>query len=431
MRRLLLGGCGAWLLIGAPAWALPAEATLYSFQCAPDPSEPDGSLVADASGDLFTTSTIGGAKNVGSVLELQPPAGTNTSWTGTTIYSFDNGVLPKGVSDANNPTAGLVAGPGGSYFGTGYDSNDTGCGGNGCGAVFQIMPPTKSSPNWSETVLHDFTGTPDGQNPAAGLIVGHSGSVFGTTLAGGAANAGAVFKLVPPKISGKRWPESVIYSFSGGADGGNPAAPLVFDHKGNVYGTTEYGGSGNGVVFRVNVPTAAGGTFTETVLYSFTGSPDGSQPVAGLTMDPAGNLYGTTLFGGANGLGSVFRLSPPASGQTVWTETVLYSFTGGKDGALPAAALYRNGGGVLFGTTEGTGATGNNGSAFKLTPPVAGASVWTQTTLHSFAGGADGAEPLAALVPGLNKKLYGTTVLGGTKTTGNGTACGTVFYVTQ
>lgn len=190
------------------------------------------------------------------------------------------------------------------------------------------------------------------------------GAIFGTAQnSSNWANAGVVFKLKPPATQGGSWTEGVLYRFTGGSDGGFPSAALIIDKAGNLYGTTDAGGgsSGSGVIFEI-----AFNTWTETVLYSFTGGSDGANPCARLLIDKAGNLYGTTTFGGANDNGSAFELSPPAAQGGPWTETTLYDFAGGHDGSDPNAGLTFGKGGQLYGTTV-SGNTLGAGTVFRIT----------------------------------------------------------------
>jgi uncharacterized repeat protein (TIGR03803 family) len=259
----------------------------------------------------------------------------------------------------------------------------------GCGLALALLIPVGGAHAKSrETVLYSFTGGADGGNPFAGLIEDKSGNFYGTTVEGGADGDGTVFKLAPNGT------KTVLLSFTG-ADGSGPQAGLIMDKKGNLYGTTVFGGAHNGgTVFEV----APDGT--ETVLYSFKGGTDGTFPEAGLIMDRKGNLYGTTDEGGAPvDYGTVFRLAPDG------TETVLYEFKGGSDGAFPVAALVADSAGNLYGTTAAEGA-GGNGIVFEVAPDGA------ETVLLSFTG-ADGAAPQAGLIMSKKGKLYGTTLFGG------------------
>jgi uncharacterized repeat protein (TIGR03803 family) len=247
-------------------------------------------------------------------------------------------------------------------------------------------------------VLHTFNGSPtDRAIPGAAHLIGDSaGNLYGTTESGGASGAGVVFKL-------NKTGETVLYSFTGGADGWSPVAGLIRDSAGNLYGTTfgggaRFGESGSGVVFKLDT------TGTETVLYSFTGGADGGSPAAGLIRDSAGNLYGTTELGGVSGAGVVFKL------DTTGTETVLHSFTG-PGGENPYAGLIADSAGNLYGTTYGGGASGS-GVVFKLD------TTGTETVLYSFTGGADGGSPVAGLIRDSAGNLYGTTYEGGTSDAG-------------
>jgi uncharacterized repeat protein (TIGR03803 family) len=244
------------------------------------------------------------------------------------------------------------------------------------------------------TVLHNFTGFPDGASPSGGLIRDKSGNLYGTTLNGGAYNYyGTVFKM------SKSGSESVLYSFTGGADGADPWTGLVRDAAGNLFGTTNGGGTNYGVVFKVDTSGA------ETVLHTFTGgTTDGCDPYGPLVLDKAGNLYGTTSGCGASGLGTVFKVSKAGA------ETVLHNFAGGSsDGELPEinTGVLMDAKGNLFGFTE-LGGTSDNGVVYKLSKSG------KFTLLHSFAGGTpDGARPFGTPVMDKRGNLYGTTYEGG------------------
>jgi uncharacterized repeat protein (TIGR03803 family) len=243
------------------------------------------------------------------------------------------------------------------------------------------------------TTLHNFTGSPDGAGPVAGLVGDAKGDFYGTTEYGGDLSCGdygcgIVFKL---DAAGK---ETVLHSFAG-SDGANPSAGLIIDAKGNLYGTTAYGGlgcqsPGCGVVFKLDT------SGKETVLHNFTGRPDGEYPIRGLVRDTAGNLYGTTPYGGSSGYGTVFRVSKTGE------ETVLHSFTGApSDGAVPEAGLVRDAKGELYGTTDEGGSSGY-GTVFKLD------ATGKATVLHSFTGSpSDGAFTEAGLLRDAKGNLYG------------------------
>jgi uncharacterized repeat protein (TIGR03803 family) len=394
--------------------------TLYSFGGGSDGAE-SASLIADASGNLYGTTTSGGTGS-GTVFMLTPPTMSGRPWTETVLYTFAGG------SDGANPIVGLIADTSGNLYGT-----TTSGGSTGNGTVFKLTPPTTSGGPWSETVIWSFTAS-DGAQPFAGLIADVSGNLYGTTYAGGLPfvdglrpNWGKVFRLTPPTTSGGPWTETVLYTFAGGSDGANPLGGLIADASGNLYGTTLFGGTGKGTVFKLTPPTTSGGPWTETVLYTFTGPPDGANPRGNLMFDVAGDLYGTTLWGGT-GNGTVFKLTPPTTSGRPWTETLLYTFAGGSDGGQPFGGLIADGSGNLYGTTSGVGRYGtvstSNGTVFKLTPPTTNGGPWTETVLWSFTSGSDGGYPEGGLIAAdASDELYGTTLWGGA-------GYGTVFRLT-
>ena len=335
------GGGGSGGGSGSGGGGTPAATydVLHFFVSSPDGVHPYAGLVLDASGNLYGTTYDAGTNNAGTVFKITP-AGVES-----VLYSFGGG-----SADGVNPKAGLVLDAGGNLYGTTYSSFSFTNGGvvDGNGAVFKITPAGV------ESVLHFFTNTPDGSKPQAGLVLDASGNIYGTTSYGGASHNGAVFEIT----SGGA--ESVLYSFAGGiADGANPMGSLVMDSSGNLYGTTEHGGaSGHGTVFEIT----SGGA--ESLLYSFAGGPaDGALPLAGLVLDASGNLYGTTETGGTSGYGTVFKITPGGA------ESVLHSFGSGGDGAYPYySGLVLDASGNLYGTTYDGGSNGSYGTVFKITP---------------------------------------------------------------
>jgi uncharacterized repeat protein (TIGR03803 family) len=320
------------------------------------------------------------------------------------IHVFKNPKNGLGPGTINQDSAGNLFG----MTGSGGDLNCDLTGSLGCGVVFKLNTAGK------ETVLHRFDGSQaDEGTPSGGLIRDADGNLYGTT-SGIALYCGTVFKV------DKTGKETVLYRFTCGTDGGIPLAGLVRDSAGNLYGTASGGGiggpSGQGVVFKVDV------NGKETVLYSFTGGPDGGSPMAGLVRDAAGNLYGTTASGGAFGSGVVFKL------DTSGDETVLHAFTGKADGATPQAGLVRDPAGNLYGTTlNGGDLTCNlNGSpgcgvVFKLN------TSGKLAVRYAFKGRADGGVPSADLVQDAAGNLYGASGFGGNLNDCSGQGCGVLF----
>jgi uncharacterized repeat protein (TIGR03803 family) len=315
---------------------------------------------------------------------LTPHIAAQTSFT--TLYKF--GAPPDGQSPN-----GVASGANGALYGT------TQAGGAyNAGTVFELQPPKESGGAWTETVLHSFPSQNgvDGTTPFATPVVGPNGGLYGTTLGGGTFDQGSVFELRPPAAPGGTWTEAVLYSFTNqNGDGSEPYASLVIGRDGAFYGTTFYGSGQNyGTVFELQ-PPVMGGAWTERVLYSFAGQPDGGF-VEGLTMGPGGVLYATTLNGGVLQAGTTFALAPPVAPDGTWTAVVLHSFTGGTDGCYPVAAPVVTSDGI-YGSTTGTidpggypGVMGMN-TVFELTPPGAGSlpagGNWNKTLLAAFGYG--------------------------------------------
>jgi uncharacterized repeat protein (TIGR03803 family) len=369
---------------------------LYTFTGSPDGQLPFAALIGDAAGNLFGTTAGGGAAGAGTVFTL------DKTGKETVLYSFTPG------SDGGGPTGPVLRDAKGNLYGTAQC-----CGSGNYGTVFKLDTTGK------ETVLYSFTGQSDGAGPSGKLVRDAAGNLYGTTSLGGASFSGTVFKV------DKTGKETVLHSFTAGADGYFPFSGLIRDGAGNLYGTTNLGGgsgcggNGCGTVFKLT--PGKNGRWKEKVLYSFAGGADGAGPAAGVIRDAVGNLYSTTVGGGASGVGTVFKLSKTGK------ETVLYSFAGGTDGAVPyEAGLVRDAKGGLYGTTYFGGGSGCGGSGcgtvFKIS------STRKETVLYSFTGGADGAFPLVGLLRNKAGDLYGTASSGGDSSCTGG--CGTVFEIT-
>jgi uncharacterized repeat protein (TIGR03803 family) len=286
---------------------------------------------------------------------------------------------------------------------------------SGAGTVFQVTPAGV------HTVLYSFTGGTDGGEPYKGVTLGPDGNLYGTAVTGGGGSCeggcGVVFKLTN---SGGTWTHSVIHTFTGGNDGSGPGSPVAFDKHGNLYGTTPTGGSHSvGVIYQMQ-PNGSGG-WRFRIVHAFTGGADGLGGSAGrLLISPEGRLYGTSTVGGVNGFGTVYEV---ALQQGKWQFTTLYTFKGYPDAALPYGGLVSDNKGNLYGTTYYAGENGL-GTVYKISN-VQG--TWTETVLYSFKGGLDGDSPISTMVADGAGNLYGTTSDGGSPSC----SCGTIFKMTH
>ena len=407
----------AFLMCPTRSFAQYNEALLYQFchsdHC-PDGNSPGTATITfDAQGNIYgTTRAGGGLLSNGLVYKLTPPPGGSGPWTESVLYTFCS---LTDCTDGGNPYGGVIFDAHGNLYGT----TTYGGGSRKEGAVFELSPPVGGNGPWTETILYDFCpqpGCPDGSDPMSGLIFDNQGNLYGTTNQGG-NGSGVVYKLSP--AGGGSWNYSIIYNFctvSGCADGRNPyTGSLVFDSAGNLYGTGQFGGAhGAGVVYELS---PSGGSWTEQVLYSFcpqSGCPDGEQPLSSVVFDAQGNLYSTASGGGAQGNGTVFELTPAGGGT--WTESVLFDFCPAcASGGIPDSGLTFDTHGNLYGTTaQGGSPLSNAGLVFELSP--SGGGHWTQTVLWDFCstqGCTDGISPQSNLVFDSLGNLYGTTVRGG------------------
>jgi uncharacterized repeat protein (TIGR03803 family) len=359
---------------------------LHTFTGGQDGANPVAGVTIDTAGNLFGTTADGGGTGCGgagcgTVFKIAP------NGSETVLRAFSGG-----SKDGEEPFGGVIEDASGNLYGTTFRGGSGPCGSTGCGTVFKIAA------DGAETILYAFQNGKDGSYPESGLYQSKAGNLYGTANSGGTYASGTVFEIKPDGG------ETTLYAFTGGNDGGSPMSSLVADHSGNLYGTTEDGGTNfGGVVFKL----AKGKK--ETVLYSFTGGADGGNPFAGVIIDKSGNLYGTAAYGGANGQGNVFALTPDG------TETVLYAFGGKGDGGQPLAGVINDKKGNLYGTTS-LGGTVGSGVVFQLSPGGA------ETVLHAFTDGIGGAYQ-AGVIRDKSGNLYGTTYTGGSKFDG------TVFEV--
>jgi uncharacterized repeat protein (TIGR03803 family) len=392
------------MILVSGVWAANSEKVLYAFSGGSDGGDPASQLIFDSSGNAYGTTVVGGSFTFGTVFKLTPHA--NGRWTETVLHNFQAG------ADGKNPYGGVTMDAKGNLYGTTVSGGNGGtCTGDGCGTVYKL---TRSGNSWNEIVLYSFTGGKDGSGPGGGVVLDQKGNLYGTTPDGGSVNGcgcGVVYELRPTK-SGP-WKQKVIHTFTGGNDGSTGSLGLLLlDNAGNLYGLAELGGAhAAGTAFELS--PVSDGKWKMITLDGFKGTPHAGSPYGGLISDAAGSLYGTTYFGGANGLGSVFKLTRGSTGK--WSESVLYSFRTGNDGNSPTSTLVFDALGNLYGTTSAGGDANGDGTVFKLTPVSGGK--WKESVVHRFHEPHhlhDGANPSYGMAQDKAGNLYGTTASGGT-----------------
>ena len=420
-----MAACAVCLLLKPALASSPTESVIYNFT--PAISNPATSLVADAAGNLYGTALDGNTYPNGAVFELSP--NSKGGWTEKTLVTFNG-------TNGSFPESSMILDSEGNLYGSTALGGDGPCVGtpSGCGVIFELSPPTGGG-QWTYTILYNFQGGSDGTGPGGNLVMDHAGNLYGTTGPSGMGSAmnGAVWELQAPTQQGGTWTQKTLYAFNG-TDGFTPNSLTLTD--GSLYGTTAEGGSTNyaGTVFQLR---PSNGSWTYTQLYAFLNGTDGGFPFSVISSTTAGTLYGTTSQGGQYNWGTVFKLTQNSGGT--WTESVIYNFTGGADGATPESPLIRDQVDNLFGTTNSGGLTtecsfsypyDGCGVVFKVVP-----STGAETVLHAFGDtGTDGNVPFSSgVIFGKGHALYGTTEYGGTGgcVNYNGTVvnCGTVYQI--
>jgi uncharacterized repeat protein (TIGR03803 family) len=425
-----------WLLIALTISGTASATTykiLHAFTGGPDGGNPQAPLVADAAGNLYGTAPFGGntastcnSNSCGTVFELSK--NSSGQWTTTVLHSFTGG------ADGANPAGGLTLDAAGNLYGAAYDG-----GLNGLGVIFELSPTSTGS--WTETVLYTFQPDSLSSFPFGQMIFDAAGNLYGVTFG---SRFGSVFELSPSSTG--EWKMTVLYAPGGGRDGADTEGGVVFDAAGNLYGVAPLGGDYAGCphysslcgdVFVLH-PNSVGSWY-ERHIFDFNGT-GGELPQAGLTTDKSGDLYGTTELGGnlqgcgGSGCGVVYKLS----GNTAagWTETVIHNFGPGTSadqdylGAYPYAGVTFDSSGNLYGTTYAGGQT-NYGTVYKLSPTATGD--WQETLLHSFSDGTDGSGPRSGVVLDKSGNIYGTSYYGGGGTGCGATSssgCGVVYEIT-
>jgi uncharacterized repeat protein (TIGR03803 family) len=313
----------------------------------------------------------------------------------TTFYSFQGG------ADGSAPAANIAVDSAGNIYGANAGRHSR------QGTVWELSPPAAGQTTWTETVLWQFDHRTGGLSPLGGIIRDRRGNLYGTAVSYGEGACGTLFEL---EKTGVTWVHNLVWTFGRTpSDACHPSAALVIDANGALYGNTFFGGANNdGAAFKLAPPAAGRRRWTESLLWSFGGSVDGSEPSTQMLFDAAGNLYGTSYTGGANDAGTVWQLTPPAAGQTAWSLQVLWTPTSAQCQNPTRGPLIMDATGALYGTCHG-GGTHNMGVVFKLSPPTGGGTAWTESTIWSFNGGKDGSDPTSGVVFGHDGSLIGAT----------------------
>jgi hypothetical protein len=351
----------------------------------------------------------------------------------TTLYTFAGGY------DGAIPSSGLTPDGQGGYFGTTLRGGNEECNQAGCGTVYHLTPPAADQTVWTETVIYSFLGGTQGWQPSGNLLLGAHGELYGTTRRGDInfcpnAYCGTVFSLTPPSGGSGQWTLAILYEFLS-PTGSEPVSGVIAGPSGTLYGTA-LGDSAyqQGIVFQLTPPRRGQLNWTETDLYRFNDEADGGAPFGGLVLGAKGALFGPVASYVGNcieysgGCGGIYRLSRPAHGDTNWTETPLYAFKGGADGAVPQYTLLPDGSGGFYGATAYDGQTSGHtcqgvygcGMVFHLAPHGGTAKPWRETVVYRFGSAPDGYMPAGPVIM-VNGALFGTAGLGGS---GN---CGSVY----
>lgn len=383
---MVLSLFAAVLLLGISATKASTTEVIYSFAGGGDGEYADTEVAIDGAGILYGSTVLGGDFGSGTVWQLAP---SGSSWTHTVLYSFTSG------ADGGEPYKGVTVGPDGNLYGTAVTGGSGSCEG-GCGVAYKV---TNSGGTWTQTVIYAFAGGNDGSGPGGRVALDNQGNVYGMTPIGGAFGLGTIYQLHPDGTGNYTF--KVIHTFTGGTDGSSGSPGKIVLRNGHLFSVATTGGAfGSGTVFELR-PTMVGEWDFKT-LYSFGGQPDGVFPYGALLFDRSGKAYGTTYYGGVNGLGAVYQLAPKASGE--WNERVLYSFASGGDGNSPISNLNFDSAGNLYGTTSEGGS--GSGTIFELTRGR------VESLPHVFQGPPDGASPYDGMSNG-GGSFYGATVHGG------------------
>lgn len=428
------------------------ESVIYSFlHNGTDGFTPTGGVVMDKNGNLYGVTNQGGPNMNGVAYELSPPAQAGGDWTETILYNFGDNLAAGYNPGAGGEGGSIILDASGNIYGIAGGGTSPASGGTASGVAYELSPPSSGSGEWSAqaiyTFLHDTSQPTLLYNPQGAVVFDKNGNLYGVATLGGANGVGGVFELSPPAQSGNEWTMTPLYSFNNTIGAGEPWGPtpnasLIVDAKGNLYGTTEYGGvSDAGTVYELSPPAAGGnGTWTPAILYSFRAVSifDASNPYGSLIFDAQGNLYGTTFSGGTNSGGTVFELSPPASAGGKWTETLLNNFTAysATDGFDASANVLFDQQGNLWGATFHGGpyytqvSVNTDGAIFELMPQ--GGGKWAEASPMPYFFGSqtnDAILPNAQIIMDGKGNIYSTGG-GGATACNSSEQCGAVWEYT-
>jgi uncharacterized repeat protein (TIGR03803 family) len=391
------------------ALAAPSGKVLYQFRGGLQGDTPFGALIQDSSGALYgttsgTESTLPRAR--GTVFMLTPPTSANGHWTQTVLYAF------RGGRDGGYPESNLVVDAAGNLFGTVRS-----------GGIFELKAPAAPGGTWTESLIVGL------YQPSGSLLRRGDGVLYGVAdgidLSGGNSGYGVAYEVIPPRAGTSKWEKRAIYTFRGFTDGSGPLGGLASGPNGSLYGTTLGGGSGSaGTVFKLTPPASISEPWIKTTLYSFQdGATDGGEPEGALLLDSSGNIFGTTKTGGPSGFGIVFKLEPPSTGSSSWTERLIYIFQQNV-GVYPYDGLIFGPDHSLYGTTLGYPLV------FRLAPPVGTDANWRFKQVWYFNQPNGPAGFMGSLLRAHDGNLYGLAISGGLQRCQNNRGCGAVYEVT-
>lgn len=450
--RFMARASAAIALAAAMHVAPAQESVIYSFQSGnTDGQSPSGGVAVDKSGNVYGTTVTGGAHGSGIVFELSPPAQAGGDWTETVVFNFGDNPAAGGSPGVTGQGGTVILDKEGNLYGTAPGGVSNIGGVLPSGVVYELSPPAGGSGEWTAQALYTFLNDPSEptalRGPNGAVVFDKNGNLYGIAYGGGTYSNGGVFELSPPAQAGDEWTMTAVYSFNNSSEAAQPWGPgsnasLIVDGKGNLYGTTQYGGAASsGTVYELSPPAGDSGNWTPAILHSFkedSSAHDGYGPLGSLAMDAQGNLYGTT---GAQGLfagGIVFELSPPASAGGQWIENIVENFTAFSTtgGSSPFANVVLDPQGNLWGTTYRGGpnytvdSVNSGGVIFEMIPQTGGTWIEASPVPYFFGSQAnDVSHPNNPIVIDGKGNIYSAGT-GGANVCNSTSTCGAVWEYT-